>query len=97
MSNRAAIGSLSGGTLGGHQSQKGRQLANVFGLAPVPGARQQLGGHNPADAGAGVQIVDTERELWVRSTIAARLASARAAVVQMMRDLMVRVGSYYGR
>ena len=58
VSNRAAIGSLSGGTLGGHQSQKGRQLANVFDQAPVPDARHQLAGHNPADAGNGLQILD---------------------------------------
>jgi len=49
VSNRAASGSLSGGALGGHQSQKGRQLTNVFDLAPVPDTGKHLAGHDPAD------------------------------------------------
>ena len=40
VSDRAASDSLSGGVLGGHETQKGRQLTNVFDLAPVPDAGQ---------------------------------------------------------
>ena len=57
--NRAAIGSLSGGVLGGHQSQKPCQLANVFNLAPVADPGQQLAGHNPADPRNRLQVLNT--------------------------------------
>ena len=50
MSNRASLGSLSSGVFGGHQTQKSRQLANVFDLAPVSNAGQKLAAHDPAKA-----------------------------------------------
>ena len=48
--NRAALGSLPGGALGGNQAQKSRQLANVFNLAPIPDAGHQLARHDPAQS-----------------------------------------------
>ena len=74
VSNRAAIGSLSGGSLGGNQPQKGRQLANVFDLAPVPDTGHHLAGHDPADPGKRCQILYTLRQLRVVLTKAANLA-----------------------
>ena len=74
MSNRAAIGSLSGGSLGGYQPQEGRQLANVFDLAPVPDTGHHLAGHDPADPGKSFQILDTLRQFRVVLTKTANLA-----------------------
>src|SRR6266498_3101976 len=48
--DRTPIGSLSGGVLGGDQTQKASQLADVSKLAPIAHAGQKLTGHNPADA-----------------------------------------------
>ena len=56
VSNRSSLGSLSGGSLGGNQPQKGRQLTNVFDLAPVPDAGHHLAGHDPAEPGKRFQI-----------------------------------------
>lgn len=42
LGDRSPIGSISGGVLGGHQSQKSSQLADVFKLAPIPDAGQKL-------------------------------------------------------
>ena len=40
--DRSSIGSLSGGVLGGDQTQKAAQLADVCKLAPIPDAGQKL-------------------------------------------------------
>src|SRR5881409_1186964 len=49
MGDRTPIGSLSGGVLGGDQTQKNAQLADVSKLSPIANAGQKLTGHNPAD------------------------------------------------
>jgi hypothetical protein len=72
--NRAASGSLPGGSLGGHQPQKGRQLTNGFDLAPVPDAGHHLAGHDPADPGNAFQILDALRQLRIVLAKAANLA-----------------------
>jgi ABC transporter substrate binding protein len=74
VSNRAALGSLPGGVLGGNQTQKSRQLADVFDLAPVPNARHKLAGHDPADPGKCFQILDTLRQFRVGLAKAADLS-----------------------
>src|SRR5258706_10080624 len=74
VSNRAALGSLSGGSLGGNQTQKSWQLANVFDLAPVPDAGHQLAGHDPADPGKRFQILNTLRQFRVGLAKAANLS-----------------------
>src|SRR5688500_15656739 len=57
--DRTPIGALSGGVLGGDQTQKPAQLADVFKLAPIANAGQKLTGHNPADARHAHHILDT--------------------------------------
>src|SRR4029077_20624303 len=65
MSNRAALGSLPGGVLGGNQTQKSRQLADVFDLAPVSNAGQKLAAHDPADPGHRRYILNTLRQFRI--------------------------------
>src|SRR5215467_14502315 len=72
--NRAPLGSLPGRVLGGNQTQKSRQLADVFDLAPVPHAGQKLAGHDPADPGKCFQILDTLRQFRVGLAKAADLS-----------------------
>src|SRR5262245_47536495 len=72
--NRAPLGSLPGRVLGGNQTQKSRQLADVFDLAPVPHAGQKLAGHDPADPGKCFQILDTLRQFRVGQAKAANLS-----------------------
>src|SRR4030095_11052639 len=74
VSNRAALGSHPGGVLGGNQTQKSRQLADVFDLAPVPNAGQKLAGHDPSDPGKCFQILDTLRQFRVGLAKAAALS-----------------------
>ena len=74
MSNRAPLGSLPGGVFGGNQTQKSRQLADVFDLAPVPNAGQKLAGHDPADPGKCFQMLDTLRQFRVGLAKAADLS-----------------------
>src|SRR6266542_1142202 len=57
--DRSSIGSLSGGVLGGDQTQKPRQLADIFKLSPITNSCQRLAGHNPADARHTHHILDT--------------------------------------
>src|SRR5215471_14491197 len=73
-SNRAPLGSLSGGVLRGHQPQKSRQLADVLDLAPVPNAGHQLASYDPANPGKRLQISDTARQLGVVVAKAAYLS-----------------------
>jgi hypothetical protein len=76
VSNRATLGSLSGGALRGHQPQKGWQLADTSELTPVPDAGHQLASHDPANAGRRLQISDTARQLGVVLAKAANLAGS---------------------
>jgi len=72
--NRAPLGSFPGGVLGGNQTQKSRQLANVFDLAPIPNAGHKLAGHDPADPGKRFQILDTPKQFRVGLAKAADLS-----------------------
>src|SRR4029450_3981045 len=74
VSNRAALGSHPGGVFGGNQTQKSRQLADVFDLTPVPNAGQKLAGHDPSDPGKCFQILDTLRQFRVGLAKAADLS-----------------------
>src|SRR5258705_2079952 len=92
--NRAASGPHSGGALGGHQSQKGRQLTNVFDLAPVPDTGKHLAGHDPADPGKRFEIVYTLRQFRVVLTKAANLTGdlkdlflSKLQIVQQLIEL----------
>jgi hypothetical protein len=57
--DRSSIGSLSGGVLDGNQTQKPRQLADIFKLSPIADTGQKLAGHNPADPRHTHHILDT--------------------------------------
>ncbi len=95
VSNRAAIGSLSGGSLGGNQTQKGRQLANVFDLAPVPDASHELASHDPAEPGKRFQILDTARQLRVVLTMAANRAGAPKTDLAAVKSRPALVRSFF--
>ena len=74
--DRPAIGSLSGGILGGDQSQKPRQLANVFKLSPVADPGQELAGHNPADPRERHQVFNTLGQFGIVPTEPTDLSSS---------------------
>ena len=61
-------------SLGGNQPQKGRQLANVFNLAPVADTGHHLARHDPADPRKRLEIVYTLRQFRVVLAKAADLA-----------------------
>src|SRR6266540_282278 len=63
--DRTPIGSLSGGVLGGDQTQKASQLADVSKFSPIADAGQKLAGHNPADPRHAHHILDTLRQFRI--------------------------------
>src|SRR5713226_5654591 len=73
LGDRSPIGSISGGVLGGHQSQTSSQLADVFKLAPLPDAGQKLPGHNPADPRHAHHILHAPGQFGIVLTEAAHL------------------------
>src|SRR6266704_5135097 len=72
--DRTPIGSLSGGVLGGDQTQKASQLADVLKLSPIANAGQKLAGHNPADPRHAHHILDTLRQFRIVLAEAANLS-----------------------
>src|SRR6266498_5580164 len=74
MGDRTPIGSLSGGVLGGDQTQKASQLADVSKFSPIADAGQKLAGHNPADARHAHHILDTLRQFRIVLAEAADLS-----------------------
>jgi hypothetical protein len=73
--DRTPIGSLSGGVLGGDQTQKPAQLADVSKLSPIANAGQKLTGHNPADPRHAHRILDTLGQFRIVVAEAADLSS----------------------
>src|SRR5919201_4201538 len=90
--DRSPIGSLAGGVLGGHQTQKASQLADIFKLSPIADTGQKLAGHNPADSRYAHHILDTLGQLGIvvakTADLAGRLKDLLLVKLQAVEQLI---------